>query len=107
MQQASILALDLLEDQPLIEVLESLAERFSLESLEGRIRAVERAHGADPDALHVLRTIHRPATTTYESTFHGDSAASERIVFPSGPTESHGMEDARFVRFRYDDGSVT
>jgi predicted GH43/DUF377 family glycosyl hydrolase len=93
--------------QPADEVLESLAERFSLESLEGRVRAVERAHGADPDALHVLRTIHWLASSNYESTFHGDSAPSERIVFPSGPTESHGMEDARFVRFRYDDGSVT
>ena len=29
------------------------------------------------------------------------------MLFPSGPTESHGMEDARFVRFVDDDGSVT
>ncbi|MEZ5258021.1 MAG: hypothetical protein R2705_14315 [Ilumatobacteraceae bacterium] len=28
---------------------------------------------------------------------------SERVLFPSGPTESHGMEDARFVRFLDDD----
>jgi predicted GH43/DUF377 family glycosyl hydrolase len=28
-------------------------------------------------------------------------------MFPAGPTESQGMEDARFVRFRYDDGSLT
>ena len=32
---------------------------------------------------------------------------SERVLFPSGPTESHGMEDARFVRFVDDDGTVT
>jgi predicted GH43/DUF377 family glycosyl hydrolase len=29
------------------------------------------------------------------------------VLFPSGPTESHGMEDARFVRFVDDDGSST
>jgi predicted GH43/DUF377 family glycosyl hydrolase len=29
------------------------------------------------------------------------------VIFPAGPTESQGMEDARFVRFTYDDGSVT
>jgi predicted GH43/DUF377 family glycosyl hydrolase len=93
--------------QPADEVLESLAERFSLESLEARIREVERAHGTDPELLHVLRTIHWLASSNYESTFHGDSQPSERIIFPSSPTESHGMEDARFVRFTYDDGSVT
>jgi predicted GH43/DUF377 family glycosyl hydrolase len=32
---------------------------------------------------------------------------SERVLFPSGPTESHGMEDARFVRFVGDDDVVT
>lgn len=89
------------------QVLSSLAERFTLESLEARMLDVERAHASDPDLLHVLRTIHWLASSNYESTFHGDSQPSERIIFPASPTESHGMEDARFVRFRYDDGSVT
>jgi predicted GH43/DUF377 family glycosyl hydrolase len=93
--------------QPADEVLNSLAERFSFENLEDRIREVERAHGTDPDLLHILRTIHWLASSNYQSTFHGDSQPCERIIFPASPTESHGMEDARFVRFRYDDGSVT
>jgi predicted GH43/DUF377 family glycosyl hydrolase len=93
--------------QPADEVLESLGERFSLENLEARIREVERAHGTDPDLVHLLRTMQWLASSNYESTFHGDSQPSERIIFPSSPMESHGMEDARFVRFRYDDGSVT
>ncbi|HKY39851.1 MAG TPA: glycoside hydrolase family 130 protein [Polyangiaceae bacterium] len=93
--------------QPADEVLASLPERFSIDSLEGRIHEVEQVHSTDPDVLHVMRTIHWLASSNYESTFHGDSQVSERIIFPSGPTESHGMEDARFVRFRYDDGSVT
>lgn len=89
------------------DVLQSLSDRFSLDSLEGRIAEVEQAHASDPDLLHVLRTIHWLASSNYESTFHADSLPSERIIFPSSPTESHGMEDARFVRFKYDDGSVT
>lgn len=93
--------------QPAQEVLNALPDRFSLESLEGRIREVEQAHDAAIDLLHVLRTIHWLASSNYESTFHADSQPSERIIFPSSPTESHGMEDARFVRFAYDDGSVT
>jgi predicted GH43/DUF377 family glycosyl hydrolase len=31
---------------------------------------------------------------------------SERIIFPVSPNESNGIEDARFVRFVEDDGSV-
>jgi predicted GH43/DUF377 family glycosyl hydrolase len=38
--------------------------------------------------------------------FPATSELSERVLFPSHPTESHGMEDARFVRF-VDDGGVT
>ena len=32
--------------------------------------------------------------------------SSERVLFPFSPTESNGIEDARFVRFTEDDGSV-
>jgi predicted GH43/DUF377 family glycosyl hydrolase len=92
--------------QPAQEVLGALPDRFSIEGLESRIREVEQAHDAT-DLLHVLRTIHWLASSNYESTFHADSQPSERIIFPASPTESHGMEDARFVRFAYDDGSVT
>jgi predicted GH43/DUF377 family glycosyl hydrolase len=89
------------------EVVESLTERFTLDELEARIREVEDAHGVDHGKLQAMRTIHWLASSNYESTFHGDSQVSERIIFPAGPTESQGMEDARFVRFTYDDGSVT
>jgi predicted GH43/DUF377 family glycosyl hydrolase len=54
-----------------------------------------------------MRTLHWLASSNYESTFHADSQVSERVIFPASPTESHGMEDARFVRFHYEDGSVT
>ena len=29
---------------------------------------------------------------------------NERIIFPLLPTETNGIEDARFVRFTHDDG---
>jgi predicted GH43/DUF377 family glycosyl hydrolase len=88
-------------------VIEAMPERFSLEQLEARIGEVEAGSGGDQGALQVMRTIHWLASSNYESTFHGDSQVSERIIFPAGPTESQGMEDARFVRFVYEDGSVT
>lgn len=89
------------------QVIEPLPERFTLGQLETRIREVEETLRGDQGARQVVRTIHWLASSNYESTFHGDSQVSERIIFPASPTESHGMEDARFVRFTYEDGSVT
>jgi predicted GH43/DUF377 family glycosyl hydrolase len=88
-------------------VLDPLPEYFSAEQLDASQREVKRAHAHDQGVLQVTRTIHWLASSNYESTFHAESTISERVIFPSGPTESQGMEDARFVRFTYEDGSVT
>jgi predicted GH43/DUF377 family glycosyl hydrolase len=47
------------------------------------------------------------ASSNYRVSFPEWTELSERVLFPSGPTESHGMEDARFVRFVDDDGEIT
>jgi predicted GH43/DUF377 family glycosyl hydrolase len=47
------------------------------------------------------------AASNYRVAFPSSVDISERVLFPSGPTESRGMEDARFVRFVDDDGAVT
>jgi predicted GH43/DUF377 family glycosyl hydrolase len=88
-------------------VLASLPEQFTLAELEASIRDVERESERWPDAAQGTRTIHWLASSNYESSFAPDSKISERVLFPAGPTESHGMEDARFVRFTHDDGRVT
>ena len=88
-------------------VLDPLPDHFSAEQLETSRREVEQACANDPGSLKVTRTIHWLASSNYESTFHAESTVSERVIFPAGPTESQGMEDARFVRFTYEDGSVT
>ncbi len=41
----------------------------------------------------------------YEISFPKDQMISERVIFPVTADESHGIEDARFVRFINDDGS--
>jgi predicted GH43/DUF377 family glycosyl hydrolase len=55
------------------------------------------------DSAHRLHWL---ASSNYRTAFPDDSALSERVIFPAGPTESHGMEDVRLVRFVHDDGSV-
>ena len=46
------------------------------------------------------------AKANYEISFSPEQNISERIIFPSSPTEANGIEDARFVQFHDDDGSV-
>jgi predicted GH43/DUF377 family glycosyl hydrolase len=45
------------------------------------------------------------AYSNYEVTFPADYRMSERVIFPRSPSQSNGIEDARFVRFSHDDGT--
>lgn len=45
------------------------------------------------------------ADSNYVVEFPESSALQERVLMPRGPAESHGMEDARVVRFTEDDGT--
>lgn len=43
----------------------------------------------------------------YDLHFSPDLMVSERVIFPVAFTEKNGIEDARFVKFTRDDGSIT
>lgn len=87
-------------------VTDLLDERFTMEELE-RALLQFKLPGANPDVTSLLRsTIHWLAASNYELSFPARSHISQRVLFPAGPAESHGMEDARFTRFVDDDGSV-
>ena len=85
---------------------------------EGHISSIEFRSGVvGPGAAVHLDTPSTYATTgtitehgsdgdDYVVAFPATSELSERVLFPSHPTETHGMEDARFVRFA-DDGAHT
>jgi len=88
------------------QVLAPLADHFTHAELETSLAALE-AHGL-PAAIwfETVRIIRVLAASNYVTTFPASSALSERVIFPAGPCETHGMEDARFVRFVEDDGTV-
>jgi predicted GH43/DUF377 family glycosyl hydrolase len=88
-------------------VLDGIPDHFTLLDLQAAIRRIEHAASGDQAALQATRTMHWLASSNYQSSFDHASSLSERVLFPAGPTESHGMEDARFVRFTGDDGAVT
>ncbi len=51
------------------------------------------------DTAALAATVRRMAASSYAVEFDERSALSERVLWPAGPADSHGMEDARFVRF--------
>ena len=80
-------------------VLSRLGEKFTPDELEASLVARE-AHGPAPaiwfETAKIIRTL---ASSNYVTTFPAGSALNERVIFPAGPNETRGMEDARFVLF--------
>jgi predicted GH43/DUF377 family glycosyl hydrolase len=90
-------------------VLERLGWSFGLETLRDALTAElqhsSQAHGeAGEDQLRA-QSIWMLARSNYEVQFEEEQELSERIIFPSTPSQRNGIEDARFVRFRKDDGT--
>lgn len=88
-------------------VLARLPDEFTLHALESAIAEVNAAFGSSSEAMRATQSLHWLAASNYECTFPEGLDVSERVLFPAAPTESSGMEDARFVRFAGDDGSIT
>ena len=87
-------------------VLDPLPAEFTLAQLEAAIADLH-AGGIDRAVTYeTTRIIHWVAASNYTIEFTADTHISERVIFPSSPAESQGMEDARFVRFIHEDGSV-
>lgn len=61
----------------------------------------------DPEHRDIGENIMWLAKSNYELQFKLDQELSEKIIFPASQNDSNGIEDARFVRFVDDDGSVT
>lgn len=89
------------------QVMSSLGEQFTLGELDQTLSSFKRqnrAHQRELDLIATGMTI--LARSNYEIRFSPEQPVSERIIFPSSPSETNGIEDARFVQFRDDDGSV-
>ena len=89
-------------------VLNQLHEGFTLKELrQVLIASGLTADTSDATAARAARGILLLAESNYEVDFAPDTRVSQRILFPSAPSQSNGIEDARFVRFQNDDGGFT
>lgn len=86
-------------------VLARLGAKFTLDELESSLAALEadKSHAIWFETVKIIRVL---ASSNYVTTFPADSALAERVIFPAGPNETRGMEDARFVRFTEANGDV-
>ncbi|RYE51247.1 MAG: glycosidase [Hyphomicrobiales bacterium] len=89
-------------------ILAHLKDVFTLEELKAAVET-ERLDLLHPsvDQQRTIDCIRWLAESNYQIKFDPAVNFSERIIFPVTANESNGIEDARFVRFEDDDGTVT
>ena len=88
-------------------VLDALGERFTRTDLHHRLAMLGTRLSTRGRAQETIADIRAIAERTYNIEFPSQTTLSERVLFPAMRAEAAGMEDARFVRFTDDDGSVT
>jgi predicted GH43/DUF377 family glycosyl hydrolase len=95
------------DDETAELVLGGLGPQFDATELAQAVGSLDLQVLSRQAAQETVRRIAWVAANNYAVTFPEDSAIDERVLMPTGSTESRGIEDARFVRFVEDDGRVT
>lgn len=86
---------------------DKLSDKFTYDELKRYLNEAEKELPNHIENLTVIQEANWLALSNYEITFSLDTSISERVIFPISETEKKGIEDARFVRFVDDDGTVT
>ncbi len=88
-------------------VMHQLGESFTLNELRGGLQAEQfrLPDGMAPEDQSASQGIWMLARSNYEVQFQPEQNISERVLFPATPSQRNGIEDARFVHFRNEDGS--
>ncbi len=90
------------------KVLDQLEQQFTMARLRRLLTAERKRSGLDDaTADRGARGMLLLAESNYEVSFAAGQPVSQRVLFPSTPSQSNGIEDARFVRFQNDDGTFT
>ncbi len=88
-------------------VMNDLGDTFALEDLRVRLQheRLGLPDGIAQEDRNEAQGIWMLAKSNYEVQFQPEQELSERILFPATPSQRNGIEDARFVCFRSEDGS--
>jgi len=89
-------------------VLEQLGDSFTIKELRRVLSAARRSvEPSDASADRAARGMLLLAESNYEVRFAAGQPVSQRVIFPFTPSQSNGIEDARFVQFQNDGGTFT
>lgn len=89
------------------EIMDPLPERFEYYNLKNAVHNLLEANAVDDVKKLALKEMTWLVDSYYDLKFHEQSDITERVIFPNSPSESRGIEDARFVRFKDDNGEET
>jgi predicted GH43/DUF377 family glycosyl hydrolase len=90
------------------QAMAALGDHFTIDELDRTLRNVLKSHRTRQREFEPLaHTMIVLAKANYEIRFDPELNVSERIILPSSPTETNGIEDARFVLFTHADGRVS
>lgn len=87
-------------------IVENLPDHFEYSALKNSVNNILKANDISTDKRLALEEITWLVDSYYDIVFEPDSDISERVIYPISDSESGGIEDARFVRFTDDDGSM-
>ena len=89
-------------------VLNRLGATFTRTELDDSLgHAAHETQRHNEDVKRAIECLHWLVNSNYELNFSLATPLSQRVIFPVSLNESHGMEDARFVRFLDEDGRAT
>lgn len=87
-------------------ILGHLPDRFTAAAVEEALKVLPRSLVSHRDSVTELEMLRIAVASAYKSMFDADTELSQRVLVPEAAEEDRGIEDARFVRFEHDDGSV-
>ncbi len=96
-----------IDEDALRWVLDHVGPTFTSRRLRDRLHELETQDDTRRDVPRTVARFIERASRCYAVRFPASSDIDERTLFPSSASESHGLEDARFVRFVDDDTTVT
>jgi len=88
-------------------VLDRLGADFGAAQLDAAIAELHPDLLARAPVRNAVEQIRWVAANNYTVEFPARTTIAERVLWPHGPAELHGMEDARFVRFVDGDGAIS
>jgi predicted GH43/DUF377 family glycosyl hydrolase len=91
---------------PVDLILENLNDQFTYGELRRCVDEFRTKPVTNAENKVILDQIIWLASSHYELDFSLDTNISERVIFPVSAHEKNGIEDARFVKFKDDEGQI-